>query len=90
MLSQGWWLLFLLIIFCIIGTSIPEIKIVKAAFHTCFEISNLKLCKFYLGITVIKDCKNQILQPEICAYSTKILIDDQIIDFKSLFILLKT
>ena len=48
--------------FLITGSFISEIKAAKAAFYTCFQMSDLGFCKYYLGIIVTRDCKNQILQ----------------------------
>ena len=66
----------------ITGGSIPEIKAAKAAFHACFQMSDLGLCKYYLGMTVTRDCKNRILRLGQRAYLEKILVDHQMMDCK--------
>ena len=38
--------------FLITGGSISEIKAAKAAFLTCFQMSDIGLCKYYVGMTV--------------------------------------
>lgn len=43
----------------ITGGSISEIKAAQAAFQAQFWMSDLGLCKFYLGMTVTRDCKNK-------------------------------
>ena len=74
----------------ITGGSISEIKAAKAAFHACFQMSDLGLCKYYLSMTVTRDCKNQILRLGQRAYLEKILFDHQMTDCKPAPIPIKT
>ncbi len=66
----------------ITGSSTSEIKAAKAAFQDRFRMLNLRLCKFYLGITVTRDCKKYILRLGQRAYFEKILLDYQMMDCK--------
>lgn len=59
----------------IICNSIAKIKAAKIIFHTYFSMSDLRFYKYYLGMIITKDCKNQILLLRQCAYLEKILID---------------
>ena len=68
--------------FFILGVSISEIKAAKVVFQTPFRMLNLGLCKFYLGMTAIWDCKKQSVRLGQPAYLEKILLDHQIMDCK--------
>ena len=66
----------------ITGSSTSEIKSAKAALQARFQMSDLGLCKFYLGMTVTRDCEKQILRLGQYAYLEKILLDYQMMDCK--------
>ncbi len=66
----------------ITSSSTSEIKTAKAAFQARFQMSDLGLCQFHLGIKVTSNCEKQILRLGQLAYLEKILLDHQMMDCK--------
>ncbi len=62
--------------------STSEIEAAKTAFQVWFSMSDLGLYKFYLGMTVTRDCKKQIFQLDQRTYLKKILLNHQTMDCK--------
>ena len=59
----------------IIGGSTSEIKATKAALKARFKMSDFGLCKFFFGMTVIRDCRKQMLRLSQRVYLKTILLD---------------
>ena len=67
----------------ITGSSLTEIHAIKRALSERFHMSNLRPCQCYLGMTVTRNCKNQILSLGQRAYLEKILHDHKMTDCKA-------